>query len=137
MSKHETPMTEWYWREVLKKGTLIKEYVAIERAEDGSNGSRFMDGLVIMDGPFKISDDVTRDIAGKDVVVIQSKNRRLGMGLIGQVIVSRDLVERLGADVIKSVGVCTEIDTVMHKMLRKHPRCRAVVYKPTGKLGAR
>jgi hypothetical protein len=55
------------------------------------------------------------------------------MGLIGQVIVSRDLVERSGANVIKSVGVCTEIDTVMHKMLRKHPKCRAVVYKSGAK----
>jgi hypothetical protein len=67
-------------------------------------------------------------IKGERVVVIQSKNRRLGMGLIGQVIVSRDLVERLGVKVMRSVGVCTEMDTVMHRMLRKHPRCRAVVY---------
>jgi hypothetical protein len=64
-----------------------------------------------------------------DAVGIQSKNRRLGMGLIGQVIVSRDLVERLGVKVMRSVGVCTEMDTVMHKMLRNHPRCRAVVYR--------
>ena len=62
-------------------------------------------------------------------MVIQSKHRRLGMGLIGQVIVSRDLVERLGVKVMKSVGVCTEMDTVMHRMLRKHPRCRAAVYR--------
>ena len=39
----------------------------------------------------------------------------------------------LGADVIKSIGVCTEIDTVMHKMLRKHPKCRAVAYKSSAK----
>ena len=68
-------------------------------------------------------------IKGERVVVIQSKNRRLGMGLIGQVIVSRDLVAQLGVKVMKSVGVCTEMDTIMHRMLRKHPGCRAVVYK--------
>lgn len=55
-------------------------------------------------------------------VVIQSKNRRLRIGLIGQVIVSRDLVERLGVKFMKSVGVCTEMDTVMHRILRKHPK---------------
>ncbi len=44
-------------------------------------------------------------------VVIQSKHRRLGICLIGQVIVSRDLVARLGIKVMKSVGVCTEMDT--------------------------
>jgi hypothetical protein len=30
---------------------------------------------------------------------------------------------------MKSVGACTEMDTVMHRMLRKHPKCRAVVYR--------
>lgn len=29
----------------------------------------------------------------------------------------------------KSVGVCTEMDSIMHRMLRRYPRCRAVVYK--------
>jgi hypothetical protein len=51
------------------------------------------------------------------------------MVLIGQVVVSRDLVARLGVKVMKSVGVCTEMDTVMHRMLRKHPKCRVVVYR--------
>ena len=93
------------------------------------NGRRLIDGVIIFTKPYE-----KRELnKGERVVVIQSKNRRLGMGLIGQVIVSRDLVERLGADVIKSVGVCTEIDTVMHKMLRKHPKCRAVVYKSSAK----
>ena len=53
----------------------------------------------------------------------------LGIGLIGQVVVSRDLVARLGVKVMKSVGVCTEMDAVMHRMLRKHPKCWAVVYR--------
>ena len=121
MSKHETPMTEWYWREVLKKGTLIKEYIAVERAEDGSNGSRFMDGLVIMDGPFKISDDVTRDIAGKDVVVIQSKNKRLGMYLMGQALFSRELILKKKPKSVRSVAVCRKDDKVMRALLEAHP----------------
>jgi hypothetical protein len=29
MSKHETPMTRWYWRQV--GGTLIEEFVAVEK----------------------------------------------------------------------------------------------------------
>ena len=61
--------------------------------------------------------------------MLQSKYRLLGMGLIGQVIVSRDLVERHGRYGNEVRGVCTEMDTVMHKMLRKHPKCRAVVYR--------
>ena len=121
MSKHETPMTEWYWRKVLKQGTLIKEYVAVERAEDGSNGSRFMDGLVIMDGPFKISDDVTRDIAGKDVVVIQSKNKRLGMYLMGQALFSRELILKKKPKSVRSVAVCRKDDKIMRELLKAHP----------------
>ena len=105
----------------------MEEYLALPQGK--TNGKRLMDGVIVFRKPFA-KRKLFRD---ERVVVIQSKNRRLGMGLIGQVIVSRDLVERLGADVIKSVGVCTEIDTVMHKMLRKHPKCRAVVYKSSAK----
>jgi len=127
MSKHETKMTRWYAKTRYPKGFLMEEYLALPQGK--TNGKRLMDGVIVFRKPFA-KRKLFRD---ERVVVIQSKNRRLGMGLIGQVIVSRDLVERLGADVIKSVGVCTEIDTVMHKMLRKHPKCRAVVYKSSAK----
>ena len=121
MSKHETPMTEWYWREVLKQGTLIKEYVAVERGEDDSNAPRFMDGLVVMDGPFKISDEIRMEITGKDVVVIQSKNKRLGMYLMGQVVFSRELLLKKGAKSVRSIAVCRKDDKVMRELLEAHP----------------
>ena len=127
MSKNETKMTRWYAKTRYPKGYLIEEFLALKKGE--TNSHRLMDGVIIFRKPYA----KRKLIKGERVVVIQSKHRKLGMGLIGQVIVSRDLVERLGADVIKSVGVCTEIDTVMHKMLRKHPKCRAVVYKGSAK----
>ncbi len=127
MSKHETKMTRWYAQSHHPKGFLMEEYLALPQGK--TNGKRLMDGVIVFRKPF-----VKRKlIKGERVVVIQSKNRRLGMGLIGQVIVSRDLIARLGVKVMKSVGVCTEMDTVMHRILRKHPRCRAVVYKSSGK----
>ena len=127
MSKHETKMTQWYAETRYPKGFLMEEYLAL--AQGKKNGKRLMDGVIVFRKPF-----VKRKlIEGERVVVIQSKHRRLGMGLIGQVIVSRDLIELLGVKVMKSVGVCTEMDTVMHKMLRKHERCRAVVYKRNAK----
>ncbi len=120
-------MTRWYAKTRYPKGYLMEEYLALPQGK--SNGKRLMDGVIVFRKPF-----VKRKLLeGERVVVIQSKNRRLGMGLIGQVIVSRDLVERLGVRVMKSVGVCTEMDTVMLRMLRKHPRCRAVVYKRSAK----
>ncbi len=127
MSKHETKMTQWYAEKRYPKGYLIEEFMALEAGP--KNGRRLIDGVIIFAKPY-----VKRELnKGERVVVIQSKHRKLGMGLIGQVIVSRDLVERLGVTVMKSVGVCTEMDTVMHRMLRKHPRCRAVVYKRSAK----
>lgn len=127
MSLNETPMTRWYWREVLKQGTLIEEYVAVDRAEDDSNAPRFMDGLVILDGPFEISDDVRRDVQGKDVVVIQSKNKRLGMYLMGQALFSRELLLKKGVKSVRSIAVCREDDKVMRPLLLAHPGIEVVI----------
>ena len=127
MSKHEPKMTRWYAKMRYPKGHLIEEFLALKEGKTSSR--RLVDGVIVFRKPF-----VKRKlIKGERVVVIQSKNRRLGMGLIGQVIVSRDLLLSKGYDVMKSVGVCTEMDTVMHRMLRKHERCRAVVYKSRDK----
>ena len=120
-------MTRWYAKTRYPKGFLMEEYLALPQGK--TNGKRLMDGVIVFRKPF-VKRKLFKD---ERVVVIQSKNRRLGMGLIGQVIISRDLIERLGVKVKKSIGVCTEIDTVMHKMLRKHPKCRAVVYKSSAK----
>lgn len=127
MSRNETPMTRWYWREILKQGTLIEEYVAVERAKDDSNAPRFMDGLVILDGPFEVSDDVRMDITGKDVVVIQSKNKRLGMYLMGQALFSQELILKKGAKSVKSVAVCRKEDKVMRPLLLAHPGIEVVI----------
>jgi len=127
MSLNETPMTRWYWREILKRGTLIEEYVAVERGEDDANAPRFMDGLVILDGPFEVSDDVRRDIHGKDVVVIQSKNKRLGMYLMGQALFSRELLLKKGAMSVRSVAVCRKDDKVLRPLLLAHPGIEVVI----------
>jgi len=116
-------MTRWYAKTLYPNAFLMEEYLAL--AQGKTNGKRLIDGVIVFRKPF-LKRKLIRD---ERVVIIQSKHRRLGMGLIGQVIVSRDLVARLGVKVMKSVGVCTEMDTVMHRMLRRHPKCRAVVYK--------
>ncbi len=99
MSKHETPMTRWYWRTMNgRQGLLIEEFPAVKR--DGANGKnkRHIDGVIVLGqkaerrGPRKGDRELVR---GKRVIVIQSKARRLGMGLIGQVVVSRELLTDL------------------------------------------
>ena len=133
MSKHETPMTRWYWRTVNKRqGLLIEEFPAVKR--DGATGKnkRHIDGVIVLGekaerrGPLKGDRELVK---GKEVIVIQSKARRLGMGLIGQVVVSRELLDDLGADVIKSVGVCKEDDKVLRTVLGRFKKCEAVVYQ--------
>ena len=121
MSKHENPMTEWYWREVLKRGTLIKEYVAVDKTKDGSTARRLMDGLVILDGPFKISKESNHDIEGEHVVVIQSKNKRLGMYLMGQAFFSRKLILKKKPKSARSVAVCREDDKTMRDLMEQCP----------------
>ena len=133
MSKHETPMTRWYWRTVNKRqGLLIEEFPAVKR--DGTKGKnkRHIDGVIVLGekaerrGPRKGDRELVK---GKRVIVIQSKARRLGMGLIGQVVVSRELLKDLKAKVVKSVGVCRQDDQLLHKVLRRFKKCEAVVYR--------
>lgn len=133
MSKHETPMTRWYWRTVnMCQGLLIEEFPAVKR--DGSTGKnkRHIDGVIVLGekadrrGPRKGDRELVK---GKRVIVIQSKARRLGMGLIGQVVVSRELLKDLKANVVKSVGVCREDDQILRAVLRRFEKCEVVVYR--------
>jgi hypothetical protein len=133
MSKHETPMTRWYWRTVNKRqGLLIEEFPAVKRDGSAGKNKRHIDGVIVLGekaerrGPLKGDRELVK---GKEVIVIQSKARRLGMGLIGQVVVSRELLKDLKAKVVKSVGVCREDDQLLHKVLRRFKKCEAVVYR--------
>jgi len=133
MSKHETPMTRWYWRTVNKRqGLLIEEFPAVKRDGTAGKNKRHIDGVIVLGekaerrGPRKGDRELVK---GKRVIVIQSKARRLGMGLIGQVVVSRELLKDLKAKVVKSVGVCRQDDQLLQKVLRRFKRCEAVVYR--------
>ena len=126
-------MTRWYWRTINKRqGLLIEEFPAVKR--DGTTGKnkRHIDGVIVLGekaerrGPLKGDRELVK---GKEVIVIQSKARRLGMGLIGQVVVSRELLKDLKAKVVKSVGVCRQDDQLLHKVLRRFKKCEAVVYR--------
>ena len=134
-------MTRWYWRTVNKcKGLLIEEFHAVKREATKGNNKRHIDGVIVLGeksdqrGPRKGDRELVK---GKRVIVIQSKARRLGMSLIGQVVVSRELLKDLKAKVIKSVGVCREDDKVLHNVLRRFKKCEVVVYKRTRKPAVR
>lgn len=132
MSKHETPMTEWYWRTLNEgKGLLIREFPAVEGGKGRAEGKRHIDGVIICGkkkGNRKGRKEDRTKVRGKKVIVIQSKAKRLGMYLIGQTIVSRELMKALGAKVVLSVAVHRKDDPLMRNVLESFRKCQAVVY---------
>jgi hypothetical protein len=119
MSKHETPMTEWYWRRV--GGLLIEEYPVVARGVN--HGVRRLDGLIISDAPTGRVYGERVDISGRDVVVVQAKARRLGMPLMGQTLFSLQLVKALGPASAIAVALCKADDAVLRPLLEAHEGC--------------
>ena len=126
MSKHETPMIEWYWERV--GGLLVEEYPVVLRGS--SHGWRRLDGLIIRDAPQERVYGELLDISGRDVIVVQAKARRLGMPLMGQTLFSLDLVRALGPASATSVALCTADDSLLRPLLEAHEGCFVEVYVP-------
>ncbi len=80
MSKHETPMIEWYWRQV--GGILIEEFPAVLRTS--GTGHRLIDAIIVRDDESRRARYRDIEIAGRDIIVVQAKRGRLGMYLMGQ-----------------------------------------------------
>ena len=115
MSKLETPLTRRYWDSV--GGALIEEFPAVRRV--AGNAQRLLDGVIVLDQPKSILRFRDVEIKGKDIIVVQTKAKRLGMYLMGQAIVSRRLMEMFEPRSIRSVALCTQGDTVLEQMLKE------------------
>ena len=121
---YEPLMTKAYWAKRPEKGTLYLEYPICGRR---------IDGLVILDGSSskEASKDKPPTLAQlkKDqakVIVLQTKRNKLGMGVAGQTIISKTLLEQAGVEVVAAVAICLEIDEKILGALKKHG-CDAVV----------
>jgi len=126
MSKLETPMTRWYWKQV--GGTLIEAFHVVRKSP--TNARRLIDGVIIHGGETKIVKSPDVDLSGKDVTVVQAKANRLGMYLMGQAFFSAALISKLNPRSIKSVALCKHDDSVMHELLEKHDGMEVVVCPP-------
>ena len=116
MSKHETPLTRRYWDEV--GGMLVEEFPAVLR---GSGiAQRLIDGVIIVGEPKRISKPSDVSIKSKNIIVLQTKANRLGMNLMGQVIVSKKLMEKFEPKSIRSVAICSEGDSVLELYLAEY-----------------
>ena len=123
MSKNETPMTRWYWKQV--GGTLIEEFIVVHGGAD--RGIRVLDAIILPSEEFRIAKQYEVSIEGKDVVVVQTKSRRLGMGLLGQALFSAQLVQRFRPRSVLSVALCTKDDAVLRPLFEQYPGMKVVV----------
>ncbi|MDD3534375.1 MAG: hypothetical protein PHR27_10180 [Candidatus Cloacimonetes bacterium] len=123
MSKLETPLTRRFWQET--GGTLIEEFPAVRRSK--TNGARLLDGLIVLGGKKRIARPDEIEIAGQDVIVVQTKASRLSMPLAGQALLSAKLMERFEPASVQSVAVCTKGDSVLEPLLEQFG-IRVVVY---------
>lgn len=123
MSKLETPLTRWYWRRV--GGLLIEEYPLIERGPE--HGARLLDGLIIQGEPDQVLTRRPWDLEGRDVIVVQTKARRLNLPLMGQCVFSLQLVRQLGPRSARAVAICTADDAILRPLLEGYEGCSVVI----------
>ena len=120
---YEPEMTKAHWAKRPEKGTLYLEYPICGRR---------IDGLVVLDGSSsKEAVSAKRapkpeDLSGKQVIVLQTKRNKLGMGVAGQTIISKTLLEQAGVTVVVAVAICLKMDEKIREALRKHG-CEAEV----------
>lgn len=124
-NQYEPKMTTAYWENRSEKGVLHLEYPI--------HGRR-IDGLIVIDESSSDKRVETKtppklaDLKGKKVIVLQTKRNKLGMGVAGQTIISKTLLEQAGVNVVAAVAICLEIDDKILGALRTHG-CEAVVEK--------
>jgi hypothetical protein len=127
MSKLETPLTRWYWSQV--GGTLVEEFLLTPRSATSS--PRWVDGLILPDGPRRIADAKDVNVDGQEVIVVQTKKGRLRMTLMGQVVFSQKLMYRnYKPRRVRSIALCEEDDDVLRPMLEAFEDVEVVIAPP-------
>lgn len=119
MSKRETPMTEAFWQGYAR-GAYIPEYCLVRPTSHC--GVRLVDALILPDEPHHRArfQDYT-SLAGRNVIVVQTKAARMGMYLMGQAVFSARLAMELGAKRVRSILLCARSDSVLLPLLREFP----------------
>jgi len=116
MSKLETPLTRKYWQKI--GGTLVEEFPIVSAGIQ--NGRRAIDGLIIKDGEQEIRKTGDVNITDKDIILVQTKAKRLGMHLIGQAYISKLLIEKYyKPKSVTSVALCTKGDSVLEELIKE------------------
>jgi hypothetical protein len=123
MSKHERPMILKYWERV--GGTIVFEFPMVRGS--ATCGKRHLDALILPNGETKIANAQDVSLAGKDIIIVQAKNNRLGMYLMGQAVFSVELMRPFNPKSIRSIALCTKDCSVLRPLLDKYPEVEVVV----------
>ncbi len=120
--KPEQRLITRFWKEI--GGTLVRE-VPMRRASK-SNGSRRLDGIILLNRPDKELKwrDLGR-LGTEKILVIQAKHSRLGMSLMGQSFFSKKLMgevfrEKGKPKSVAHIALCTKDDAVLRPLLESH-----------------
>lgn len=112
-------MTEGFWA-TLERGAFIPEYPLVHGAPDRS--PRRADAVIFPDEPrsrARFADYPS--IAGRDIIVVQTKIGRMGMYLMGQALFSARLAQAAGAATVRSILLCHETDAALIPLLTPFP----------------
>jgi hypothetical protein len=123
MSKRERPLIEKYWQRI--GGTIVFEFPRVRGSATCSK--RHLDALILPNGETKPAKAYDVSLAGEDIIIVQAKDNRLGMYLMGQAVFSVELMRRFNPKSIRSIALCTKDCSVLRPLLDKYPEVEVVV----------
>ena len=123
MSKRERPLIEKYWHRV--GGTIVFEFPMVRGS--ATCGKRHLDALILPNGETKIASAHDLSLAGEDIIIVQAKDNRLGMYLMGQAVFSVELMRKFNPKSIRSIALCTKDCSVLRPLLDKYPEVEVVI----------
>lgn len=123
MSKRERPLIEKYWQRI--GGTIVFEFPMVRGS--ATCGKRHLDALILPNWETKIANAHDVSLAGEDIIIVQAKDNRLGMYLMGQAVFSIELMQRFNPKSIRSIALCTKDCSVLRPLLDKYPEVEVVV----------
>ncbi len=113
-------MTEGFWQAAMR-GAFLPEYPLVRRPGPDAR-QRWADAVILPDEPHghaRVAD--YPGLAGRNVVVVQTKTGRMGMHLMGQALFSAALVRGLDAASVRSILLCHRADRALLPLLAPFP----------------
>jgi hypothetical protein len=123
LSKRERPLIEKYWQRT--GGTIVFEFPMVRGS--ATCGKRHLDALILPNRETKIENAHDVSLAGEDIIIVQAKDNRLGMYLMGQAVFSVELMRKFNPKSIRSIALCTKDCSVLRPLLDKYPEVEVVI----------